>query len=178
MLSLTHDGVADLRERPFDAPESNRIRRAPEGCRQLARVPADLDIHLASFVWAALGDTYPADPATQHQHPCGGCAGCAGVFDSEKTVVNGSLPQNALLYRKESQAAISGQRRHLRACVRDAAAFVAVQGQRLSKVPSLTAHARLARCRKRGVRVIRLLRGLSSSGTKLTCLAILTQVNT
>jgi hypothetical protein len=47
MLSFTHDGVADLRERPFDAPEGNRIRRAPEGCRQLARVPADLDMHLA-----------------------------------------------------------------------------------------------------------------------------------
>jgi hypothetical protein len=55
MLSFTHDGVADLRERPFDAPEGNRIRRAPEGCRQLARVPADRNIHLASFVWAALG---------------------------------------------------------------------------------------------------------------------------
>ena len=94
--------------------------------------------------------------------------------------MNGSLPQNALLYRKESQAAISGQRRHLRARVRDAAAFVAVQGQRLSKVPSLTAHARLARCRKRGVRVMGLLRERAKQFWNQVdlCLAILTQVNT
>ena len=143
---------------PSMPPRAIASDEPPRAVANLLESPPTSTSILLLVVWAALGDTYPADPATQHQHPCGGCAGCAGVFDSEKTVVNGSLPQNALLYRKESQAAISGQRRHLRACVRDAAAFVAVQGQRLSKVPSLTAHARLARCRKRGVRVIRLLR--------------------